>query len=60
MPQKKPLQDAAISLYNSKRWEGIKKKEKGNIDGVNLVKVHYIHAINITMKLLCKITFNLC
>jgi hypothetical protein len=41
-----------------KEGEKVEWLRKNNIDGVNLIKAHYMHVVNITKKLLCII--NLC
>jgi hypothetical protein len=44
--------------------QGLKKekeKRKSNIDGVNLINVHYMHTVNITISIMNPLyTFNIC
>jgi hypothetical protein len=36
-----------------KKEEEEEQIKKSNIDGINLIKVHFMHVVNITMKTLC-------
>jgi hypothetical protein len=61
-----PISKIPITEIGQVEWLKVKalssspsiSKKRSDIDGVNLIKVYYMHAINITVKSLCAI--NLC